>query len=137
MSTAAPLVEVTFLAAGKVISSEQFNSKTSTDPNFVSEEAKVSNTSYQFSGRHDHGNLALLSTASDSSDDSKVSHYGRLISSLQEAKMSSDAVITSFMNANGVALNSSKDDLIDEVSSSTVDDDHGAKHPPKKMKKSK
>ena len=49
--------------------------------NVISEEAKLSNTSFLYSGRHDHGDLPLLRDQYD---------YSSLISALQEAKAKLD-----------------------------------------------
>jgi len=126
-----PLVEVTITACGKVISSQKFNSSEHLDPNIVDEEAKTSNTSYKFSGRHDHGNLELLNCAE--ADDSKAAHYGRLIASAHDAKMSTDAIVTSYMSANNAAgVETGKS--VGTADDASVDDDQ-VKSPPKKLKK--
>jgi hypothetical protein len=52
--------------------------------NEVSEEAASTNTSFQFSGRHDHGPMAALKEGG---------HYSSLISALQEMKQETDLVI--------------------------------------------
>jgi hypothetical protein len=52
--------------------------------NDVTEEAASTNTSFQYSGRHDHGAIALLK------DDG---YYSSLISALQEMKRETDIVI--------------------------------------------
>ena len=55
------------------------------DVNNVHEDAKTSNTSYGYSGRHDHGSLPELKSSGN---------MARLIASLEDAKRESDMVIT-------------------------------------------
>ena len=56
------------------------------DVNTVHEEAKQSNTSYGYSGRHDHGSLPELKSGSGP--------MARLVASLEDAKRETDKVMT-------------------------------------------
>lgn len=80
------------------------------DVNAVAADAKVSNTSFGYSGRHDHGSLPILRTGAPDScnaDENKMdvmqgvedgklgrAHTAKLISALMEAKSQCDAFIT-------------------------------------------
>ena len=55
------------------------------DPNVVSSEAAISNTSCAYSGRHDHGNLPTLKSTGP---------YAILISGILEGKMRCDEFLT-------------------------------------------
>jgi hypothetical protein len=57
--------------------------------NSVSESAKVTNTSYEYSGRHDHGELPKLKT------DGK---HALLVAALQDAKRECDRILTQKIN---------------------------------------
>jgi len=59
-----------------------------TDINSISAEAKESNTSYEYSGRHDHGTLPQLKSDG---------HMAQLVGSLQDAKREGDAVLTALI----------------------------------------
>lgn len=59
------------------------------DVNVVSEEAKVSNTSYGYSGRHDHGSLPELKSEGP---------MARLVASLEDAKRETDQAMTEVIN---------------------------------------
>jgi hypothetical protein len=58
------------------------------DVNQVHVEAKTSNTSYGYSGRHDHGVLPELKSTGP---------MARLVASLEEAKREGDTVLTELM----------------------------------------
>ena len=55
------------------------------NPNTVFEEARSSNTSYRYSGRHDHGPMPQLNSSG---------HYAMLCSALLNAKDVCDRVLT-------------------------------------------
>ena len=58
------------------------------DINRISAEAKESNTSFDFSGRHDHGTLPVLKSKGP---------MAQLVGSLEEAKQECDKVLTSLI----------------------------------------
>lgn len=64
--------------------------KTNIDPNYVTDNAKESNTSYDYSGRHDNGSLPKLRNGGD---------LNLLLSSLYEAKHDSDTYLTSVISS--------------------------------------
>lgn len=55
------------------------------DINQVAEDARNSNTSFGYSGRHDHGNLPTLKSGGQ---------IAELLAAMQEAKAESDAILT-------------------------------------------
>lgn len=60
------------------------------DPNAIHPVAKITNLSYEFSGRHDTGYLTQLK--------STPGHLNDLVLSLQEAKKFTDAILTEKIN---------------------------------------
>jgi hypothetical protein len=86
MSSSEPVVEISFSFNGV----PQVRGVSITDPapidiNEVAPDAMNSNTSFGYSGRHDHGSLPLLN------NDPRM---GRLVSALQEAKKQCDDFLT-------------------------------------------
>ena len=60
----------------------------SSNINEISAEAKESNTSFEYSGRHDHGMLPTLKSEG---------HMAQLVGSLEEAKKECDKVLTALI----------------------------------------
>lgn len=58
--------------------------------NEISADAKESNTSFEYSGRHDHGTLPTLKSEG---------HMAHLVGSLEEAKQECDKVLTSLIES--------------------------------------
>ena len=59
------------------------------NPNIVTEEARSSNTSFKYSGRHDHGNLPELRSSGE---------YAKLCNALYRAKDICDELLTNEIN---------------------------------------
>ena len=101
------LVEVFICADGTQEVSFSFKS-TDINPNEISAEARDSNTSWKFSGRHDHGLLAELN------DGFANKEYAQLICSIKEAKMGCDEYITGFMKTTCMANSNDVADALEE-----------------------
>ena len=65
-----------------------FNGGIDADVNFVSEEARASNTSFGYSGRHDHGALPKLKSSGP---------MAKVVQSLQDAKRECDVYLTTLI----------------------------------------
>ena len=90
-----PLVSVEFALGESVtrvidVSPSAESSGSVHDPNSISEEAAASNTSFLYSGRHDHGNLPSMRS---------TGYYSELIWALQESKRRFDDGIQSLDTA--------------------------------------
>ena len=60
------------------------------DPNEISEEARMSNTSFKYSGRHDHGDLPKMKSSG---------YYSKICSALYKAKSTCDELLTNEINS--------------------------------------
>ena len=106
------------------------------DPNKIAEDAKESNTSFSYSGRHDHGDLPCLLNSNsnnnkinnnsnsnnkcDEGNCSKTDHYLRLVGAVQEAKYALDSYITDDMKKqNAILINNMYKDADADVDSKT------------------
>ena len=116
------MVEVIISGNAVTNTSLKFGSITTYDPNEVTAEAKVSNTSYDYSGRHDHGNLINLN---NNYENKTTKEYGMLINNVLEAKKSCDQYITSCMNTNNTSNNNKSMDMDMEDNDNDNDNDDG------------
>lgn len=78
-------VTVEFTIKGDQLKPIVCDTERGSDVNRVHEEAKTSNTSFGYSGRHDHGSLPELKSSGS---------MARLVASLGDAKRESDTVLT-------------------------------------------
>jgi hypothetical protein len=92
------------------------------DPNAVSEEAAASNTSFEFSGRHDHGQLPRLNMSGP---------YLPVVRALYEAKIQTDIFLNQISDP---SAKSAIEEKADSVESSSEDSDGGITNPNKKLK---
>ena len=93
------------------------------DPNTVSPEAAASNTSFDYSGRHDHGQLPRLNASGP---------YLSVVRALYEAKAKTDVLLN---QVDGAATKTTQDDNVEQVGGSSDDDsDVAALNPNKKLK---
>jgi hypothetical protein len=88
------------------------------DANEVAEEARTSNLSFKYSGRHDHGPLPLLKSSGVNAD---------LVSALLEAKQQCGEYLTELITkeANGTLLHSSTPPAAGGGGDGGDDDDSG------------
>jgi hypothetical protein len=99
---------------------------TSFDPNIISPDAASSNTSFNYSGRHDHGPLPQLN---------RDGPYAILICALQDAKQQTDIYLNSIQPLSIATTNPKKTAEDNENEGSDNDDDEGmAKSASKKPK---
>lgn len=83
------LVSVDFVLNGVHSNQIKITNPSQLDLNFVSPESSVSNTTFEYSGRHDHGKLPILKTTGPCAE---------LVSALQEAKRECDKYLTKLIN---------------------------------------
>jgi hypothetical protein len=80
-----PLVSIVITKDGEQVKSISISEAAAVDVNAVSLESRASNTRFEYSGRHDHGDLPLLRSSGESA---------RLVTALQEAKAQCDEYLT-------------------------------------------
>jgi hypothetical protein len=80
-----PIVSMEFTKNGEKVKSISISDAAPVDINAVSLESRASNTRFEYSGRHDHGDLPQLRSTGDSA---------RLVTALQEAKAACDEYLT-------------------------------------------
>lgn len=85
-----PIVSIDFVINGVQSESIRITQPDLSTVNTVSEDAKASNTSFEYSGRHDHGELPHLK---------KDGPHAVLVAALQEAKRECDRILTQKINA--------------------------------------
>lgn len=95
-----PIVHISFEFHGTKIDHEVATNALPLDINEVANDAVNSNTSFGYSGRHDHGSLPQLKS------DPK---HAQLVASIQEAKIACDQFLTSEIEKNGKASVSGSD----------------------------
>lgn len=84
-----PIVSIDFLFNGELKNQIKITDPAEFDANQVSAEARVSNTTFGYSGRHDHGDLPKLKS---------IGVNAVLVSALQEAKRECDRYLTERIN---------------------------------------
>jgi hypothetical protein len=84
-----PIVSIEFLFNGAQKGGINIMEPPVLDMNQVSAEARVSNTMFEYSGRHDHGNLPELKTSGNCAE---------VVSAIQEAKKECDSFLTQQIN---------------------------------------
>lgn len=84
-----PIVSIEFLLNGELKNQIKITDPAEFDANQVSAEARVSNTTFGYSGRHDHGDLPKLKSAGVNAV---------LVAALQEAKKECDKYLTERIN---------------------------------------
>lgn len=84
-----PVVSVDFMLNGVLSNQILIESPSQLDLNFVSPAAALSNTMFEYSGRHDHGKLPILKSSGPGVD---------LVAALQEAKRECDKYLTKLIN---------------------------------------
>ena len=87
--SAPALVSIEFSYNGQVVNNIIIDNPTLVDVNTVSEESRASNTRFEYSGRHDHGDLPKLKNSGPAAV---------LVSALQEAKRECDKYLTQRIN---------------------------------------
>ena len=92
MNVPVPLVEIYFDFDGEILAKNMtFDGQTKGyHPDEVAEDARESNVSFNYSGRHDHGKLPSMQ-----SDDRGMA----LVGALHEAKAASGTYLTALINA--------------------------------------
>lgn len=88
-SSVASIVSVDFLLNGELKHQVKITEAGDYDTNKVSAESRVSNTTFEYSGRHDHGDLPQLKSTGP---------HAVLVSALQEAKKECDRYLTQRIN---------------------------------------
>lgn len=88
-SSAQPIVTVDFILNGELKNQISISEPTAYDANKVSAESRVSNTTFEYSGRHDHGDLPALKSTGPNAV---------LVAALQEAKRGCDEYLTQQIN---------------------------------------
>ncbi len=89
LSSALPVVSVDFLLNGEIRNQVRINNPSECDVNKVTAESRASNTTFEYSGRHDHGDLPVLKSSGPNA---------LLVSALQEAKRECDRYLTQKIN---------------------------------------
>lgn len=84
-----PIISIDFLLNGELKNQIRITDPVEFDANQVSAEARVSNTTFGYSGRHDHGDLPTLKSTGVNAV---------LVSALQEAKRECDKYLTERIN---------------------------------------
>lgn len=84
-----PTVSVEFVFNGLLKQQIRIENPSQLDLNYVSPASSVSNTTFEYSGRHDHGNLPILKTSGPCAE---------LVSALQDAKRECDKYLTNLIN---------------------------------------
>ena len=84
-----PIVSVDFNLHGVSRNKVRIVNPSQMDLNFVSPASSVSNTTFEYSGRHDHGSLPILKTSGPCVE---------LVSALQDAKRECDNYLTKLIN---------------------------------------
>jgi hypothetical protein len=84
-----PIVQVDFNLNGDQSGQIRITNPDVSAVNAVSAESRASNTSFDYSGRHDHGDLPSLKSSGD---------HALLVAALQEAKRECDRFLTQKIN---------------------------------------
>lgn len=84
------IVSIDFVLNGISCKQISIDSPLPLDMNQASEESRKSNTSFEYSGRHDHGDLPQLKSTGP---------HALLVAALQEAKRECDKFLTQKINA--------------------------------------